>query len=478
MVSNGKGENATPDQTTHSLQKTPQSSQTNNQNTPKGHTSTSNGTKPPEHLSEFYSFMNTKSSIPLSPTPSSSSRKIPAASEDRKIQRQPSLNTFTSFSPSVLDLPSIVTSKDFLNNIKTYNKLLSLASKLRTTLLQVSEAANEFGQALEECITECPKSNNNKSVSDGLMNAGGLQYMLGSNQQILSNLIRTSFEEPLAKELARLQEEYTVNHGYYQQEVKRKSQALREKELENLKLSKQRTRNLNAYKNNLLNLTNQLEEIDRLKYDYYHEINLMIERFNLEQLLIKTGSLVRAQLEIFEGIARKGWSGGGLDELLEISPDLFEASYESDDVTTPDNDYDDRLGGLDKSASVSTLKQNLVTNHDVREGVKNIDKEVLEVVKVEDEDDYVEDNVTADTVRIDRSRLQTPRNEDQTSSISKPLASSKFSETEGGQDESFSLPVVHNSSLLGPKYKSSDAETSPESIANIDHHNILDELDN
>src|SRR5262249_4368846 len=40
----------------------------------------------------------------------------------------------------------------------------------------------------------------------------------------------------------------------------------------------------------------------------------------------------RAEVEIFENLARKGWSGGGLDELLEKSSDPFQA--EADATTT------------------------------------------------------------------------------------------------------------------------------------------------
>jgi hypothetical protein len=36
-----------------------------------------------------------------------------------------------------------------------------------------------------------------------------------------------------------------------------------------------------------------------------------------------SSSLVRAEVDIFEGLARKGWSGGGLDELLDKGIDLF-----------------------------------------------------------------------------------------------------------------------------------------------------------
>lgn len=403
----------------------------------------------PLHLSEFYSFMNNKSNIPLSPTQSTAS----------KTDREPPLHTFTSFLPSVMDLPNIVATKDFNHNVNVYKNLLSKAEGLRNSLLMVSSAANEFGQALEDCINECPKVHNSKVVSDGLINAGGLQYMIGSNQQILSRLIETNFEDPLRGELDRLCREYDMNHVYYQQEIKHKSKLLREKELENIKLSKLKTRNLNTYKNNLLHLTNHLEEIDRLKYDYYHEINSMIESFNQNHLLIRTGSLVRAQLEIFEGIAKKGWSGGGLDDLLSISPDLFDDNIEGieegdDTVDVVAEEHSDPEPESEPEPPISPSK----THESKKEG----DLEEAEDVQS-----------TQNSTRVSESEPLRQSSPDHmltklTNSFSTILRST---EPDTSNDESFSLPVVNQASLLRSK---SDNEASPESI---DKKNILDELD-
>ncbi len=41
---------------------------------------------------------------------------------------------------------------------------------------------------------------------------------------------------------------------------------------------------------NLVQLANQVDEIDRLKHDYYHEVNAILEHFSGDQLLWKTGS--------------------------------------------------------------------------------------------------------------------------------------------------------------------------------------------
>ena len=446
----------------------------------------------PPHLSEFYSFMNNKSNIPISPTQSTNSKTI----------REPSLHTFTSFLPSVMDLPNIVATKDFNQSVGIYKNLLSKAEGLRKSLLTVSNAANEFGQALEDCINECPKVNNSKVVSDGLVNAGGLQYMIGNNQQILSRLIETNFEDPLRLELDHLCREYDMNHIYYQQEIKLKSKLLREKELENLKLSKQKTRNLNTYKKNLLHLTTHLEEIDRLKYDYYHEINSMVERFNQDHILIRTGSLVRAQLEIFEGIAKKGWSGGGLDDLLSISPDIFEEvdnaeGAEEGEVTM---ELDDEVENENKSvpdpadfpqiSPRESAKTDSFKNNDLVES-KLLDSRSLEGHELTHDSirDPIHDsarNSAPDSIqnstRMNINPDSKPIRQSSPDHLLSKLTNSfttilRSTDPDTSNDESFSLPVINQASLLGLRGKSSDIEISPENDTNIDQDNILEDLE-
>lgn len=292
------------------------------------------------HLAEFYAQIKEKSNASASINSSfpNSSRllAIPESVRGRQVTRQPSLNTFTSFTPSVMDLPYILGPRDFQSTVECYEELLAKADKYSRALNAVAEAASDFGQALEESV-KSPKINYRKEVSEGLVNAAGLQYIIGTNELILARTLKESFRAPLAEALAKVKLDYKANHEYYQQEVREKTKTLRQKELENIKLSKLKTRNLNAYKSNLVQLTNQVDEIDRLKHDYYHEVNAILEHFSGDQLVLKTGSFVRAQLEIYEGIARKGWSGGGLDELLAIAPDLFGSTSEPEHQVDTDD---------------------------------------------------------------------------------------------------------------------------------------------
>lgn len=109
-----------------------------------------------------------------------------------------------------------------------------------------------------------------------------------------------------------------------------KTQALRAHEADNIRLLKKRVRNLAAYRSSILELTSQLDDIDRLKYEHF------VQQYDLAQItssnvLSCAAAVVRAEVEIYEGIARKGWSGGGLDDLISTGLDPFAPSEDEDD---------------------------------------------------------------------------------------------------------------------------------------------------
>lgn len=420
--------------------------------------------KPPEHLSEFYSFMSNSSNVPVSP-----GRDLTRDSYDynQRINREPSLNTFTSFSPSVSDLSNILTSQDFQNTTEKYSHIIDKAEKLRLSLAGVCEAASEFGHALEDSINECPKVNNSKNVSNGIMNAGGLQHIIAANQNILSSLISLSFEKPLRKELQNLQEEYSSNYKFYQQEVKSKSKLLKEKELENLKLSKSKTRNLNTYKVNLLSLTNQIDDIDRLKYEYYHEINSMIENFNRDHLLVRTGSLIRAQLEMYEGIAKKGWSGGGLDELLAISPDLFGTDYTDEEEEQIEDE------AHSKSDEISHKK--ISAQRGGSGSLSGVDSSS----QIDDTDNTIElSKRSQSALNLIRSNTEISKKSSHELEGNESHKLESCGQGDCTQDESFSLPAINNSNtVLNQTSKLLDSNSSKDDDISIENNDILNELD-
>jgi hypothetical protein len=73
----------------------------------------------------------------------------------------------------------------------------------------------------------------------------------------------------------------------------------------------------------LVDLTYQIDELDNLKYSHYRTALDLSQETSI-RVLDSTALVVRAEVEVFEKIAQKGWdSAGGLDDLISRAADPF-----------------------------------------------------------------------------------------------------------------------------------------------------------
>lgn len=108
----------------------------------------------------------------------------------------------------------------------------------------------------------------------------------------------------------------------YQKSAKTLSREIRRMEKEGLKLHKQRKRDVGKFREHLVALTGKLDALTGLSGG--HSRGLLRDGQGMSMGIVECcAGLVRAEVDIFEALARKGWSGGGLDELLEKGRDLF-----------------------------------------------------------------------------------------------------------------------------------------------------------
>lgn len=317
---------------------------------------------PPAHLSEFYSILSPSANIdksnPQPPRPQVATDNATAESKPYnnghrrnnsligamgQMLRKASFSSLNTVGQSTIgsnvydrvaenhpDLPAIITGREVNNTLNAYNQLLRAAESYRGALDGVSTAAAEFGAALQACA-ECKGAG---SSADGLAAAGGLHFLVSNHQKVLANSIESTFENPVTSEVGDFKQEYEQRDEEFRKKLKEKSAALRKKEALNSKLARARTRNLQEYRTSLLELTTQIDDIDRLKYEYFQNCYELAQSAS-EGILQHAASVVRAQVEIYEGIARKGWSGGGLDELISTCPDPFESSKMSKNSNAP-----------------------------------------------------------------------------------------------------------------------------------------------
>lgn len=258
---------------------------------------------------------------------------------------QPSANmNISSFNlplpPPPPAVQAVLTKADLAASQKSYADLLSTAKTYRLALAALSNAASSFGSALESCarlkeatsdsvhLGNAPTTavtSNSGCTADSLLAAAGVHHLIANHEHILSETVYRSFEVPLLHELDKWRRDVEDEEATYLAAVKRQSQEIRRLEKEGMKLHRQRgPRDVSKFRGHLVELTTKLDGLTSMHAE--HSRTLLRESQDTSVKILESScSLVRAEVDIFESLARKGWSGGGLDELLEKGTDLFAA---------------------------------------------------------------------------------------------------------------------------------------------------------
>lgn len=247
----------------------------------------------------------------------------------------------------------ILTKSDLAASQSAYATLLTTAKTYRLALASLSNAASAFGSALESCarLKEARADSLNLlggssgphnlhhhhhhhhvqpttlsgCTADSLLAAAGVQHLIANHEQILSETVYRSFEVPLLHELDKWRRDVDDEQSGYLAAVKKQSAEIRKLERDGLRLHKQRgPRDVASFRGHLVELTTKLDGLTALHGE--HARTLLRESQDTSVKILEAScSLVRAEVDIFESLARKGWSGGGLDEILEKGTDLFAA---------------------------------------------------------------------------------------------------------------------------------------------------------
>ncbi|KAM5348869.1 hypothetical protein ACJ41O_008692 [Fusarium nematophilum] len=285
-------------------------------------------------------------SRPASPTPS----QLPPVPGSPVYSIASTANPLSQFSLPLPPPPrpshAVLTKADLELSQHAYSDLVSSAKAYRLALAALSTAASTFGSALEACarLKEARAEPIGPSASavnmtasfttkgsctaDMLMSASGVHYLVANHQQILSETVYRSFEVPLLHDLDKWQTVIDDEEETYKQKIRAQSREIKRLEKEGMKLHKQRRRDVGRFRAHLVELTTKLDGLTTLHAD--HARTLLRESQETSGRIVDAScSLVRAEVDIFEGLARKGWSGGGLDELLEKGQDLFATEDDS-----------------------------------------------------------------------------------------------------------------------------------------------------
>ncbi|KAG0651685.1 Interaction with VPS33 and YPT7 1 [Hyphodiscus hymeniophilus] len=244
--------------------------------------------------------------VPSSPTYSLASTTLPLGS------------TFNlPLPPTPVPYHSILTKSDLEASQTAYSDLLSTAKAYRTALASLSTSASAFGSALEACARL------KEARSEGLEpQADRYQTVSQRREVILSEVVYRSFEVPLLHEVDSWTRRLEEEEASFQSESKTLSKEIRRMEKEGMKVYKQRKRDVGRFREHLVQLTGKLDGLTSLQGSYKR--GLLRDSQEMSKGIVEASAgLVRAEVDIFEALARKGWSGGGLDDLLEKGRDLF-----------------------------------------------------------------------------------------------------------------------------------------------------------
>lgn len=253
---------------------------------------------------------------------------------------------------------AVLTKADLEHSQTAYADLLSSAKSYRLALAALSTAASTFGSALEACArlkearadTLLPSPSHNPPgggggdsgggappfsmsssfhvapstcTADALLTVAGLQHLIANHQHILSETVYRSFEVPLLHELDKWRGAVDDEEEGYERAIAQQSKEIRRLEKDGLKLHRQqRRRDVAAFRSHLVQLTTKLDGLTTLHGE--HARTLLRESQETSVRIVDAScSLVRAEVDIFESLARKGWTGGGLEDVLEKGVDLF-----------------------------------------------------------------------------------------------------------------------------------------------------------
>ncbi|KAL2149957.1 hypothetical protein VTH82DRAFT_7633 [Thermothelomyces myriococcoides] len=278
---------------------------------------------------------------------------------------------------------------DLLSSAKAYRLALAALSTAASAFGSALESCARLKEARAELVTD-PTNNtcgasaatavarespppldlNNSSnntntaprgncTADTLLAAAGLQHLVANHQHILSETVYRAFEVPLLQDLDRWRAAVEDEEERHARAVEELSREIRRLEKDGVKMMKQQQfrlpqpatallqqlqrgrgmaaaaaaltpprRNVGQLREHLVALTARLDGLTALHGD--HAAALLRESQEASARIVDAScSLVRAEVDIFESLARKGWSGGGLEDLLERGVDLFAADEDA-----------------------------------------------------------------------------------------------------------------------------------------------------
>ncbi|CCK68105.1 Ivy1p KNAG_0A04280 [Huiozyma naganishii CBS 8797] len=300
----------------------------------------------PAHLSEFYPIVNNlenavaaeeeeAAAAAAAARTSGTSKHVqgsavsPLKLDAGGYRRASSLHSNVS---SIRDLDTLVTRRDMKLMKEVLTEIQRGSLRYMDSLRETSKRSSELASAFEELarLKGC-----SDDTAEKILSASGLFHLMANHELILSSSVDNVLNVRVGGEATAFGEMSALLERRFKEANREQTLKLRMQEQLNSKLSKRKTKNLLTYRESLHNLQLQLDEIESLRHDFFQDSYNLVET-TCTEVMNNVATLTRAHVEISENIARKGWSGGGLDDLLVCSQDPFSKDGDEDDAEIDD----------------------------------------------------------------------------------------------------------------------------------------------
>jgi hypothetical protein len=185
--------------------------------------------------------------------------------------------TLTATTHASLDFPHrpslLVTRADLRASVQAYEHVLQTCKAYTNAMLVLSRASADFAGALGECS----KVKGAHEEADKLQACSGLHYLMSSYSQVLADSFWKDFQIPLLESFDAYRQTCNERQLLHEKQILEKSRILKETETKNMKLGSSKRkgeqgRDLNSFRRALAELQRQVDDLDELKADYYHEV--------------------------------------------------------------------------------------------------------------------------------------------------------------------------------------------------------------
>ncbi|KAJ3729077.1 hypothetical protein DFJ43DRAFT_501878 [Lentinula guzmanii] len=211
----------------------------------------------------------------------------------------------------------IITRADLKASLQAYEQLMDTCATYRAALVTVSNATAQFADAMEQCSG---LKGPTYEAGTRLQAGSGLHHLIGNHMHVLAETLDKNFEKPLRQHLETYRTIVTERSMSYERALKEKSEIIRQTEKRNMN---RKERNLQSFREALVVLQRQVDELDELKVGHYAEI-VEHEEEVWDVVQGKMCLVVRSTLDVYDKFTSKA-SDPIIEPMLQTVPDPFDS---------------------------------------------------------------------------------------------------------------------------------------------------------